>query len=141
MESETISEAYGIKLIRTRKICISKTKNKEYFKYRYLVLVDENLVRDANTHAQALHKYIILINEEKARLQEKALVIKTSSEHLNVSDNTFIKELIDFRIDNIHTVTIEHYKVLKNIIALCELCTIEEQYINNIKTRFKHFRL
>lgn len=52
-----------------------------------------------------------------------------------------LKELIAFRLSNIKVLSIGDYMVLKDIIRICKAFELDEEYINNIKNKFKDFNL
>jgi len=129
---------YYIRLFKFEYVSTKKQHDKART-FIYKVFSDDVVIMSTSTYQKALVKYTKVV-DNKIKKENEIINRELSKSKLN-NGNNILKELIDFRLDNIHTVTIGSYKIVKDMIILAIIYNLEYEYINNIKSRFKHFRL
>ena len=132
----------GIELVQFRSTSLSKT-GKLLYKYRYTVEVNNKVILNTNIRAVANTKYKQLFNAYQLRKRrgKEAIDSKIEVQLPQITAPNLIIDLINFRLDNLHDITVGNYKTLQDIILLATIYKLGKDYINNIKIRFKEYIL
>ena len=111
---------------------LNRGNNLRYYK----LYKDSNLLYTTRTYSRALNRYdkevetIDIDNNSKVKLKKYIS-----------NKNKRLKDLINYRLDNITEITIETYNVVQDMITLAKLYELDFEYINEIKNKFKEFKL
>lgn len=115
-------------------------KSKMHRHETFRITVNSRIVLKTPDINKALKKFKKLVKDRQDALEKERVVYVAKKKKLRVR-NKRLKELIDYRLDNIHERTIESYNIVQDIITLAELYELDLEYIIEIKDRFKEFKL
>ncbi len=137
---EEVKYKYGkLKFISTKELVTAVSTGRKYFKYDFRIIDNNKLIYNDKNQDKVYDKFMKLYREKRVK---DGLGEFKDEEVLDLHANCRrLKDLINYRLDNIHSITVEDYTVVKNMILLARLYEVDDEFINSIKIRYKHFNL
>lgn len=114
--------------------------NKYRYNYKYELRDGKKII--SKCKQSVIFDILYKIIEKKDELKSMELEIKSkpvSDVYLPASRDLI--NLIEFRLDAIHSPTVADYNVVNRVILLCKRYNVPDTYTNTIKERFKEFKL
>jgi len=140
MDTKEVILSHGNLEYGVHKVTVKSISGTSYLKRKHYIKRDDIIIRE-KVSTKLIDVYLDLVKQQK----KNNTVLHITKEEIEpipeLTNNQRLKDVINFRLNAIITITLEDYKVVQDMLKLCNLYKLDKEYIESIKIKFKHFRL